>query len=292
MLSVDPILDLMFFRSGAGALVGRGCFGAGATVGFGGVRGIGATLLASEAAVVFRASVLGARVMLDDGVPGLFTPRGVLGELGVVPLLLIEVVEVVFGRPVSPRGDFADKDFLISPDFGSVLIDVGLLGVESVVLFGVDPVVVAAFCRDVVLLLTDVLLAVLVTAADCGLDEEGFIVPLASVAFGFTSLVFAEEDRARLGGSRLEVVAAVRVVVLGFLLGLGAAAAGRLREAEGCGLVLAVKVFVVSVPTFPFVSGVAGCSLETAAVSVLVRTPVTASLGLASSGRGPLSRCP
>lgn len=36
------------------------------------------------------------------------------------------------------------------------------------------------------------------------------------------------------------------------------------------------------VPTFPFVSGVAGCSLETAAVSVLVRTPVTASLGLAA----------
>lgn len=129
------------------------------------------------------------------------------------------------------------------------------------------------------------LLDVFVTPADDGLDEGSFTGLLASVTFGFTSLVVAEEGRIRLEVSRLEVEAAVvvEVEVLSFLLGLGAAAVGRLREADGCGLLLVGEIFVAGVPVFPFASGLSGCSLEVAALSVPVMPSADGSSGLASS---------
>lgn len=283
MLSVDPILDRMFFRSGAETLlVGRG--GLGTVLVLSGALTVDGFLdsgVALDAVVGLAAAGLGlGRLMATPGEAGV---PGVVA-VGVVVLLFAEFAGALFGRLRSADGDFAVV-FLASASFVSVLIDVGLLGGEAAVFLGPDAVVTgdAAVVLGVAGLTFTAARGVV---ADSGFESEVRLSGLfASVTFGLVSLGVKVEGRVVLVAGRLGVVAEVgpAVGLVGFLFWPGVAEAGRLGLVVDSGLVFIAAGFAdgVDAEGLVFFSGLGGSSLFGGAVMSL---PVTSSTDFISSG--------
>lgn len=218
MLSVEPILERTFFRSGAAALlVGRS--GLGAALGL--VAAFAGGFFASAAVV--EVVVVGL-VAAGLGLGRLVAALGTAVVL-VVVVVVVEVVALLFtvlpaallGRARSADGDFAVV-FLASAGFASVLMDVGLLGGEAVVLFA--PAVAVTGEVAVVRGVAVVLLAAARGADDGGFESEVLLSGLfASVTFGLISFGVRVEGRVALLAGRLGVVVAggPAVGLVGFL---------------------------------------------------------------------------
>lgn len=276
MLSVEPILDRTFFRSGAETLlVGRR--GLERVLGF--VGGLVVVFLASAAVV--------------EVVMGLVAAGLGLGRLVAVVVLevVVEVVVLLFtalplallGRLRSADGDFAEV-FLASAGFPSVLIEVGLLGGEAVVVL--VPAVAVTGDVAVVFRVVGVLRAGAREVADDGAFEREvlFSVDFASETFGLVSFGVRVEGREVLVAGRLGVAEGGAVVgLVGFLFGPGVAEAGRLGLVAARGLAFGAAGLAdgVEAAGFVFFSGLGGSSLLGGAV---ISFPVTASAGLVSSG--------
>lgn len=217
MLSVEPILERTFFRSGAAALlVGRS--GLGAALGL--VAAFAGGFFASAAVV--EVVVVGL-VAAGLGLGRLVAAPGTAVVL-VVVVVVVEVVALLFtvlpaallGRARSADGDFAVV-FLASAGFASVLMDVGLLGGEAVVLFAPA---VAVTGEVAVVRVAVVLLAAARGADDGGFESEVLLSGLfASVTFGLISFGVRVEGRVALLAGRLGVVVAggPAVGLVGFL---------------------------------------------------------------------------
>lgn len=284
MLSVDPILERIFFRSGADTLVGgRGGLGTGLV--------LGATLTVE--AFLESTDVLPGPESL--GAAGLGRLPGRAGEevVGVVALLLaVEEVEVLFGQLGSADEDFAVV-FLASVDLASVLTAEGLLGGELAVLRGLDALVLVSAVdgRGVAGLL-------FTPGRGVEADEGGFEGEVRfsrffpSVPFGFASLGVKVEGRVVPVAGRLGAVAAAVGPAVGleaFLFGPGVAEAGRLVGAAvvGAGLVFAAADFTVGVEAegLAFFSGLSGSSLlGGAAMSFCVVVAASVAAGFTSGG--------
>lgn len=277
MLSVEPILERTFFRSGVEVLlVGRGALAA-------------PPALLPPLAVVFLASADTVEAEAALGAPTLAlgrlvaTPGALEAEGGVVALLLVALLAALLGRPGSAEGDFAEV-FLASAAFVSVLMVVGLLG-------GVAAVVLAAAAAvtgdgAVVLGVAEELLeGVLGVLEDGGLDREVlFSVGFASVAFGLVSFGVKVEGRVLLVLGRLAVPGAGPAVgLVGFLFVPGVAELGLLGLVVAEGLAFTAASFgeEEDAAALVFFSGLGGSSLLGGAEMLF---PVTASAALGSSG--------
>lgn len=283
MLSVEPILERTFFRSGAEALLaGRGGLEAPLAL----LAALAVAFLAS-ADTVEAVAALGAAAL---GLGRLEATPGTLGALeavveGVVALLLVALPVALLGRLESAEGDFAEV-FLASAGFASVLIDVGLLGGDAAVVLAAA----AAVTGDgaVVLGVAEELLeGVLGVVEAGGLEREVlFSVGFASATFGLVSFGVKVEGRVLLLlPGRLAVVpgAGPAVGLVGFLFVPGVAELGRLGLVVAEGLAFAAAGFgeEVDAAGLVFFSGLGGSSLLGGAV---MSFPVTASAALGSSG--------
>lgn len=283
MLSVEPILERTFFRSGAEVLlVGRSGLGAalGLVAAFAG--GFFASTVVLEVVAGLDAAGLGLGRLA--AAPGTAVVLVVVVVVGVVALLFTVLPAALLGRARSADGDFA-MVFLASAGFVSVLMDVGLLGGEAVVLFA--PAAAVTGEEAVVRGAAVVLLAAARGAVDDGGFESEVLLSglFASVTFGLISFAVRVEGRVALLVGRLGVVEAggPAVGLLGFLWGPGVAELGRLGLVAAAGLAFVAVGFAddVDAAGFVFFSGLGGSSLLGGAV---MSFPVTASAALGSSG--------